>query len=84
MPQNGPPAVNMEKLMGNAEQLVQVMGLVNIILCEAIEAPQVWPIPEDGEPRVSGRVYVDTISMEDRFFLFSEVTGGLESLASFR
>jgi hypothetical protein len=87
LPKGGPPAVDMAKLLANTDQLIEVMALVNVIVCEAVEAPKVHPvIDEDGNPvkRIDGLVYVDSIPMTDRFFLFGEVTGGLESLASFR
>lgn len=81
---SGQPQVDMKKMMANGEQLVGVLGLVNVIICEAVDAPVVHPVPEAGEARVVGNVYVDSIPLTDRFFLFNEVTGGLDSLAAFR
>lgn len=82
-----PPAVDMAKIMGNAEALLRVMALVNKIVVAGVVAPEVHAIiDEEGEPvvREKGRTYVDSIPVGDRMFLFNELTGGLESLAAFR
>jgi hypothetical protein len=76
--------VDMGALMQNADKLTAVLELVNTIVCEAVVAPQVHPVPAEGEARVQGLVYVDSIGMQDRFAIFSETTGNLEGLASFR
>lgn len=82
-----PPAVDMAKIMGNAEALLRVMALVNKIVIAGVVAPEVHPIIDDeGEAVVKqkGLTYVDSIPVGDRMFLFNELTGGLESLAAFR
>lgn len=76
--------VDMASLIQNADKLTAVLELVNTIVCEAVVAPVVHPVPEAGSERVNGVVYVDSISMTDRFALFGEVTGNLDSLSTFR
>lgn len=76
--------VNMAELVQNADKLTAVLELVNTIVVEAVVAPKIYAVPEGGEERVNGLVYVDSIGMTDRFAIFGEVTGGLESLAQFR
>lgn len=76
--------VDMAELVQNADKLTAVLDLVNVIVCEAVVAPRVHVVPADGENRVDGLVYVDSIGMQDRFAIFAEVTGGLDSLSSFR
>lgn len=76
--------VDMASLVQNADKLTAVLELVNTIVCEAVGAPVVHAVPPLGEARVQGLVYVDSIDLTDRFALFSEVTGNLESLSSFR
>jgi hypothetical protein len=85
--QGKPPEVDMQKVMSNGKQLMEVMNLVNMIVCAGVVEPQVHPVvDQDGNSveRVNGRVYVDSIPLGDRFFLFNEITGGLESFAAFR
>ena len=79
-----PVEVDMTSLMKNADQLTAVIDLVNTIVCEAVVAPKVYPVPDPGGDRVMGLVYVDSIGLGDRFALFGEVTGNLDSLATFR
>jgi hypothetical protein len=82
--QRPPAEIDMSALVKDADKLMLVLDLVNAIVCEAVVAPRVHPVPEEGEERVAGLVYVDSIAMGDRFALFSEVTGNLEGLATFR
>lgn len=76
--------VDMGELMANPEKLTAVLDLVNTIVVEAVVAPQIYPVPAEGEQRVNGLIYVDSIGMTDRFAIFGEVTGGLENLSQFR
>lgn len=76
--------VDMATLVKSADKLTAVLELVNTIVVEAVVAPVVHAVPPLGEARVQGLVYVDSIDLTDRFALFSEVTGNLESLSSFR
>jgi hypothetical protein len=84
IPRTGAPNVDMTKLLSDAPKLLQVMSLVNEVVVEAVDAPEVHPVPPSGEARVPGLVYIDSIGMVDRFAIFSEVTGGLGDLAAFR
>ena len=84
------PEVDVNELLRNKDALIEVMALVNSIVCESVVAPHVWPIvDEDGLPipdeeRKPERIYVDSVRLTDKFFIFNEVTGGLEQLAAFR
>lgn len=87
IPKAGPsatPTVDMTKLLADTSKLTRVLEVVNVIVVEAVDAPALASVPEPGEPRVNGVVYVDSIGLTDRFAIFSEVTGGLDGLAAFR
>lgn len=84
------PEVDVTELLRNKDGLREIMMLVDTIVCEAVVAPKVHPtLDEDGLPipheeRKPERVYADSIRLTDKFFIFNEVTGGLEQLAAFR
>jgi hypothetical protein len=77
------PEVDIAELMKNKDGLREIMLLVDTIVCEAVVAPEVHPNVPQSE-RVKGLVYVDSVRMADKFFIFNEVCGGLDQLASFR
>lgn len=77
------PEVDVNELMKNADGLREVLALVDTVICEAVVLPEVYANVPD-EERVEGRVYADSIGLEDKFFIFNEVTGGLDQLANFR
>ena len=84
------PEVDVASILQNKDGLREIMLLVDTIVCEAVIAPEVFPvIDEDGVPipddeREPDRIYTDSIRLTDRFHIFNEVTGGLDQLAAFR
>lgn len=89
LPKSGPPAqqFDMKALMKDPHQLVTLIELLNKVVVAAVVAPRIHAVvDQNGQPveKEIGKVYVDSIPLEDRMFLFTELTGGLDKFASFR
>jgi hypothetical protein len=70
--------------MPTDEHISVITEVVNKLTPIVVVAPKVWPLPEDGEERVDGRVYVDSIDFTDRVAIMHRVVGPLTGLDSFR
>lgn len=69
------------KMLGDPA-MKKAFNMVDNIVTKVVVAPEVHIRPE-GE-NIKGRIYVDMIDIEDRFFIFSQVMGGMENAATFR
>lgn len=61
-----------------------MIQLVNDIIPHVVIAPEVLPLPQEGEKRVKGKIYVDDIDINDRADIFATVMKGVEKTAQFR
>lgn len=73
-----------EPVMPNDEQIRLVTELVDILTPLVVVQPQVWPLPPEGDQRVIGRVYVDTVEFMDRVAIMNRLVGTVQSLDNFR
>ena len=66
-------------------QTIEVMDqLLNIITPLVVVRPKIWPMPEEGEERVNGRIYPDTVDLTDRVAIMERAMSGVKMLDSFR
>jgi hypothetical protein len=77
-----PPAKEPEKI--DADTIKTVVDMTNVIVPMVVVAPKIEPLPEEGEERFKGLIYVDSIEITDRVAIMNRVLGGLAKLDSFR
>jgi len=77
-----PPKAEAE--MPDADTIKTVVEVCNIITPMVVVAPQIWPLPAEGETRKPDRIYVDSIDIVDRIAIMNRALGGLAKLDSFR
>lgn len=68
-------------------QMAEFKKSINAVVLRIVLRPSLWPVPEEGEARVDGCVYVDSVPFNDRVELFNwAVTGGksAEDVQQFR
>lgn len=70
------------KLLGDPN-MKKAFSMVDMIVCKTVVAPVVH-LRDNSVPTIPGAIYVDMIDIEDRFFIFSQVMGGMENAATFR
>lgn len=81
-------------LAQNSDKLVDVLGLVDKVICYVVLQPTLNPVPEPtrdeedneipAEERKPGLVYVDSVELTDKMFIFQFVVGGVSDLQTFR
>lgn len=64
--------------------ILQVVGIVNVVLPMVVIQPEVAPIPPEGEERIPGKVYVDSIPLGDRLAIMNHAAGGVIQFDDFR
>lgn len=75
---------DMQDLMRHPERLEAAMKLVEKVVSYVVVEPSLALPPEEGVEREQGVVYVDSVAIEDQFFIFNFVLGGTEDLTAFR
>jgi hypothetical protein len=68
----------------DGETVKTLREVVDILVPLVVVAPHIWPLPAEGEDRVKGRVYVDTIPFTDRVAIMNRSVKGLQNLDAFR
>lgn len=90
----GQKEVDVKSLMGDAESLVKVMGVVDKIVAYVVVQPELRiptmttpdgeEVPINDADRQSNVIYTDMIDLEDRMFIFQYAVGGSKDIAAFR
>lgn len=62
----------------------KVIDAINDVVPRAVIAPAVEPLPEKNYRKVPGTLYVDDLSLEDRFAIFGESFQGWGDVSKFR
>lgn len=70
------------KLLGDPN-MRKAFSMVDSIVSKVVVAPVVH-LRDTTVPTIPGAIYVDMIDIEDRFFIFSQIMGGMENAATFR
>jgi hypothetical protein len=78
---NPPPAT---PEMPSSDQLSALTDVLQILIPLAVEKPAIWELPAEGEERVNGRVYIDTVDFADQVAIMERVTGGVKAFDNFR
>jgi len=66
------------------ETITALVEVVNVLVPMVVLKPQIWTLPPEGEERVEGRIYVDSIPLVDRIAIMERVLGGLVKWDKFR
>lgn len=67
-----------------ADTIRTLVTMVNVIVPMAVVTPEVLPPPSNDEERVVGRIYADSISLQDRIAIMNRALAGLVALDPFR
>lgn len=71
------------------EDLAQVVAILELLIPMVVVEPPVFPVPVYGEDgvlpeRVSGRIYTDSIELQDRIAIMERAVQGVKKLEPFR
>lgn len=77
-----PPSAEAE--LPPVEHIEAIGEVVNAIVPIVVVEPKVYAIPPEGEERVNGLIYVDSIDFVDRVAIMNRVIGPLAKLDNFR
>lgn len=59
------------------EQMAEFKKSIDSVVLRVVVKPSLWPVPDEGEPRVDGCVYVDSVAFTDKVQIFNwAVSGG--------
>lgn len=76
--------VDMEAVVANPEKIDEMIHIVDRVVCHTVLKPSVEMTPNDVTRRRDGVIYCDMIDLQDRFFIFQYVMGGVTDLERFR
>ena len=80
----GKPQINVDDLMKDPNKIIEMIHIVDRVVCATVIEPKVAMTPNDQTSRQTGVIYADMIDLEDRFFIFHFVLGGSNDLKRFR
>ena len=79
--------VDTEKLLKEAlkdpEKLKELVATVDSIVLATVVKPELHEVPEDGDERIPGKVYIDTVDINDKTFIMQYAFGGTRAAARF-
>jgi hypothetical protein len=76
--------INVKSLMGDESALVNLVHVVDRVMCHVVQKPAVFMTPNDITTRKDGVVYCDMIELEDKMFIFNFAIGGTRDFEQFR
>jgi hypothetical protein len=76
--------LDVSKLLQDNEQMADILHNVDRVVCAVVVRPPVEMAPADVTRRQPGVVYVDSIEMDDKMFIFNYALGSSVDLESFR
>lgn len=79
-----PPIDQIKELSKNQDKMNALFEVIDKAVCYAVEMPKLWPVPAEGEERVVGRVYIDSVDLRDRIAIFEKVFGAISAMKPFR
>lgn len=71
-------------LLSDPQKAEKMFEMVDRIVCFVVVQPKIYRTPNDVTNRKNDRIYVDSVDMEDRFFIFNYALGGTKDIDSFR
>lgn len=75
-PQSGRDRAASVLASSGPEQMGQFKNAINGVVLRVVVKPSLWPIPVEGEPRVDGCVYIDSVPFTDRVDIFNWAVSG--------
>lgn len=66
-------------ITGNEENMIKFRHVMADVLVRVVVAPMLLPVPQEGEGRLDGAVYVDTVNMTDQIAIFNWAVTGKEA-----
>lgn len=79
----GQPPLKADRMPSKSEMEV-VVEVLNVLLPMVVVQPKIWAPPEEGEEKVVGRVYVDSVDLIDRIAIMNRSLAGVADLDKFR
>lgn len=70
--------------MPSADAVSALSEVLSMLVPLAVEKPTIYPVPAEGEERVTGRVYLDSVDFTDQVAIMERVTGGVRKMDAFR
>jgi hypothetical protein len=80
----GLPPEKQAEMMPDASAITALVEVLDIIVPLAVEKPQVYVDPAEGEDRIPGRVYMSQIEFGDRVAIMERATGSVKAFDNFR
>lgn len=72
------------EMLKDPERRHKIVTAINEVVPRAVMAPSVEPLPEKNYRKVPGLLYVDDLSLEDRFAIFGASFDGWGDVSKFR
>lgn len=76
--------IAVKKLMRSPEKLREITEIMDKVVMASVIAPELHPLPEEGEERIPGAAYIDWVMDEDKAYIVNFVFGGTRDLERFR
>jgi hypothetical protein len=81
IPNAGPGKSNaaLQGIVGDTKNLAKFQRTMTDVVLRVVIRPELHPVPAEGEPRIDGRVYIDSVQMTDKIALFNWAVTGKEA-----
>lgn len=66
---------SLKKLISDPKRFAAILNVVDPVVVRAVVAPPVHAVPAPGTDRTPGALYVDSVSMTDKFAVFQRAMG---------
>lgn len=76
--------VDIKALMADPAAIIGAISTVDKVVVKLVVEPEINLPPKNDDDRIEGLVYVDSIDIQDKMFIFQYVLGGTSSLEQFR
>jgi hypothetical protein len=74
----------MKQALNDPKKMQELVDVVNAVTLATVVKPELHPVPEDEEDRISGNIYVDSIDITDKMFIVQYAFAGHRDAAKFR
>lgn len=82
--EGGKQKVDAAAVMKNPEKIVEMLHVIDKVVCHVVIKPTVTMTPNDRTARKEGVIYADMIDLEDKMFIFNYAVGGTRDVERFR
>lgn len=81
---NGKVEITSDEIMDSPAMIAGTLELIDVIVCESVVDPKVYPAPLKEEDRDEEKLYVDDVDWEDKRFIYEYVLGAVADVEAFR